>query len=169
MPKYREARIAKGLKQADVSAALRPFGEYVPVPVISRYETGQSLPTPRQHEIMCKVLDSEELLSEQEVEFSFIRRVKPPVGPGTSIYRLTADTPQKLANKYAPLGVKIKACGLKSLSHAAALCLRCLNLRYLRAIKKMAAHDGINIADGKTKKDSVSGTILTHRSGKVNV
>lgn len=86
MPKYREARIAKGLKQADVSAALRPFGEYVPVPVISRYETGQSLPTPRQHEIMCKVLDSEELLSEQDVEFSFIRRVNPPVGPGTSIH-----------------------------------------------------------------------------------
>ncbi|MBU5419971.1 helix-turn-helix transcriptional regulator [Acetanaerobacterium sp. MSJ-12] len=152
MPKYREARIAKGLKQADISAALRPFGEYVPVPVISRYETGQSLPTPRQHEIMCKVLDSEKLLSTQEVKFSFIRRVKPPVGPGTSIYRLTADTPQKLANKYAPLGVKIRVCGLKSLSHAAALCLRCLNLRYLRAVKKKAALDGANIEDGKRIK-----------------
>lgn len=32
-----------------------------------------------------------------------------------------------------------------------------------------AAHDGINIAGGKTKKDSVSDIILTHRSGKVNV
>ena len=166
MPKYREARIAKGLKQADISAALRPFGEYVPAPVISRYETGQSLPTPRQHEIMCKVLDSEDLLSTQEVKFSFIRRVKPPVGPGTSIYRLTADTPQKLANKYAPLGVKIRVCGLKSLSHAATLCLRCLNLRYLRAVKKKAASNAGTVGSGKRIKATHS---IGREEEKVNV
>lgn len=32
-----------------------------------------------------------------------------------------------------------------------------------------AALDGANIEDGKTKKDSASGTILTRRSEKVNV
>ena len=166
MPRYREARIAKGLKQTDVSAALRPFGEYVPGPVISRYETGQSLPTPKQHEIMCKVLGGDGLLSPQEVKFSFINRVKPPVGPGTPTYRLTADTPQKLANKYAPLGVKIRACGLKSLSHAAALCLRCLNLRYLQMVKKKSATDGANIGDGPYEENTHS---IPQEGEKVNV
>lgn len=166
MPRYREARLAKGLKQVDISNLLRPYGEYVPGPVISRYETGQSLPTPKQHEIMCKVLGGEELLSPREVKFSFISRVKPPVGPGTSTYRLTADTPQKLANKYAPLGVKIKACGLKSLSHAAALCLRCLNLRYLRLIKEKAALDAGTVESGKYKKSTHS---ISREEAKVNV
>ncbi|MBC2871812.1 helix-turn-helix transcriptional regulator [Bittarella massiliensis] len=163
MPKYREARIAKGLKQADISAALRPFGEYVPVPVISRYETGQSLPTPRQHEIMCKVLDSEELLSTQEVKFSFIRRVKPPVGPGTSIYRLTADLPRELADAEAPLAEKLKVCGYSTLVEWQLHNLRLLNRRYK---KKKAALDGANIEDGKRIKATHS---IGREEEKVNV
>lgn len=99
-------------------------------------------------------------------KISVAKRGKAQAGPGTQVYRMTADLPRKLADEEAPLAEKLKVCGYSTLVEWQLHNLRLLNRRYK---KKKAAHDGINIADGKTKKDSVSGTILTHRSGKVNV
>ncbi len=104
--------------------------------------------------------------STESPKIAVATRPKAQAGPGTQVYRMTADLPRELADAEAPLAEKLKVCGYNTLVEWQVHNLKLLNSRYR---KKKAATDGANIEGSKTKKDSVSGTILTHRSEKVNV
>ena len=104
--------------------------------------------------------------STESPKIAVATRPKAQAGPGTQVYRMTADLPRELADAEAPLAEKLKVCGYNTLVEWQVHNLKLLNSRYR---KKKAAPDGANIEGSKTKKDSVSGTILTHRSEKVNV
>lgn len=101
--------------------------------------------------------------SAESPKIAVATRGKAQAGPGTQVYRMTADLPRELADAEAPLAEKLKVCGYSTLVEWQLHNLRLLNRRYK---KKKAAHDGANIEDGKRIKATHS---IGREEEKVNV
>ena len=96
-------------------------------------------------------------------KISVATRAKAQAGPGTQVYRMTADLPRKLADAEAPLAEKLKVCGYCSLVEWQKHNLRLLNRRYRR---KKAAPDAGTVGSGKELKATHS---IVREEEKVNV
>ena len=96
-------------------------------------------------------------------KISVATRAKAQAGPGTQVYRMTADLPRELADAEAPLAEKLKVCGYCSLVEWQKHNLRLLNRRYRR---KKAAPDAGTVGSGKELKATHS---IVREEEKVNV
>lgn len=101
--------------------------------------------------------------STESPKIAVATRPKPQAGPGTQVYRMTADLPRDLADAEAPLAEKLKVCGYCSLVEWQVHNLKLLNSRYRR---KKSAPDGANIGDGRYEENTHS---IPRGGGKVNV
>lgn len=101
--------------------------------------------------------------STESPKIAVATRPKPQAGPGTQVYRMTADLPRELADADAPLAEKLKVCGYCSLVEWQKHNLRLLNRRYRR---KKAAPDAGTVGSGKELKAAHS---IVREEEKVNV
>lgn len=101
--------------------------------------------------------------STESPKIAVATRPKAQAGPGTQVYRMTADLPRELADADAPLAEKLKVCGYNTLVEWQKHNLRLLNRRYR---KKKAAPDAGTVESGKEIKAIHS---IVREGGKVNV
>lgn len=101
--------------------------------------------------------------STESPKIAVATRPKAQAGPGTQVYRMTADLPRELADAEAPLAEKLKVCGYNTLVEWQVHNLKLLNNRYR---KKKAAPGGANTEDSKELKATHS---IVREGGKVNV
>ena len=68
--------------------------------------------------------------STESPKIAVATRPKAQAGPGTQVYRMTADLPRELADADAPLAEKLKVCGYNTLVEWQVHNLKLLNSRY---------------------------------------
>ena len=136
--KMRDLRISRRLSQQHVVDAIAKIEPRVDVPLISRYEHGICLATPRQVEAICDLYgcDPIDIYDPEDVAFPQIRAKQAKAARGEGLpYKMTVRVPDDLARTFFE---DLKICDYAGPTDFLRDCIKKLH----RRAKKIAACGG---------------------------